>query len=671
MRRRGAPLPSFFTIYLHKAMKNNTMRLFLLPAVALLLWASPAAQAQNVGIGTATPDASAALDLQAADKGLLVPRLTQAQRLAIAGPAAALLVYQTDGAQPGFWFNAGTKAAPAWTVLAAGNGPAGNGPAGKLSSGSVVGGDNLGDHTATQNLNLQTFALVGTGADVGTAVGLGVRADGGLNLGQNTAGNNVFLGFQAGAANTTGYGNQYVGYKSGASNTTGALNQFSGFQSGTRNTTGTNNLFVGYTSGANNLSGNDNQFIGHRTGFNTTSGTGNQFEGYLSGFSNSSGSYNHFSGYQSGFYNTTGTKNLFLGYLSGYYNTTGSGNQFEGYLSGNANTTGTQNQFAGYSSGVFNTAGNYNQFAGYQSGSNNTTGSNNLFTGYTSGANNTIGNHNWAYGFGAGPTTGNLYNTGALGYNAQVSQSNSLALGGIGVEALKVGIGTTAPRGQLDVASAGDTYLVPNPNTGNGQSLFLPGHIYLAPYANGTDVAYLQARRQSDIGSMALQLRTTNGGAVVNALRLNADGSAVFASSVTAQSFTSSDARLKQDIRPLNGALAAVQALRGVRYTYRQHIDGHSLPAGEQVGVLAQEVEKIYPELVSTGADGYKAVNYAQLTPVLLEAIKELADQNAAFRRQATAQQDRDATQTADIQSLKVQLARLLGEAPVAQAGTR
>ena len=84
-----------------------------------------------------------------------------------------------------------------------------------------------------------------------------------------------------------------------------------------------------------------------------------------------------------------------------------------------------------------------------------------------------------------------------------------------------------------------------------------------------------------------------------------------------------SDARFKQQVRPLGGALAAVQALRGVRYTWNALGFQHGGQAGtEQVGVLAQEPEKVFPELVSTGTDGCKAVNYAQLTPVFIEAIQ-------------------------------------------------
>lgn len=70
----------------------------------------------QVGIGTTSPDASAALQVDNTAKGILVPRLTAAQRSAIASPAAGLIVYQTDGTA-GFYYNAGTSASPNWVVL--------------------------------------------------------------------------------------------------------------------------------------------------------------------------------------------------------------------------------------------------------------------------------------------------------------------------------------------------------------------------------------------------------------------------------------------------------------------------------------------------------------------------------------------------------------------------
>lgn len=73
----------------------------------------------QVGIGTTSPDGSAALQIQSTSKGMLIPRMTQAQRQAISNPANGLMVYQTDGT-PGFYFNAGTSGSPNWVVITSG-----------------------------------------------------------------------------------------------------------------------------------------------------------------------------------------------------------------------------------------------------------------------------------------------------------------------------------------------------------------------------------------------------------------------------------------------------------------------------------------------------------------------------------------------------------------------
>lgn len=75
-----------------------------------------AGSSQNIGIGTTTPDASAQLDIVSNSKGLLVPRMTQAERSGIAGPAFGLLVFQTDG-QRGFYYNNGSVVIPSWTYM--------------------------------------------------------------------------------------------------------------------------------------------------------------------------------------------------------------------------------------------------------------------------------------------------------------------------------------------------------------------------------------------------------------------------------------------------------------------------------------------------------------------------------------------------------------------------
>jgi hypothetical protein len=83
--------------------------LFLIITSLLVL---PALHAQ-VGIGTTNPNASAVFDITSADKGVLFPRMTQAQRTVISTPATGLLVYQTDGST-GWWYYNGSQ----WVRLA-------------------------------------------------------------------------------------------------------------------------------------------------------------------------------------------------------------------------------------------------------------------------------------------------------------------------------------------------------------------------------------------------------------------------------------------------------------------------------------------------------------------------------------------------------------------------
>ena len=81
----------------------------------VLLASSPFVDAQNIGIGTSSPAASAKLDISATNAGVLIPRMSQAQRNAIAGPATGLLIYQTDNTT-GFYYYNGTG----WIQLSAG-----------------------------------------------------------------------------------------------------------------------------------------------------------------------------------------------------------------------------------------------------------------------------------------------------------------------------------------------------------------------------------------------------------------------------------------------------------------------------------------------------------------------------------------------------------------------
>ena len=86
----------------------------------------------------------------------------------------------------------------------------------------------------------------------------------------------------------------------------------------------------------------------------------------------------------------------------------------------------------------------------------------------------------------------------------------------------------------------------------------------------------------------------------------------------------SSDARFKQNIKTLPNALNNLLLLRGTNYFFNtKSFPEKSFSAEKQMGLIAQEVEKIFPELVSTDKDGYKSVNYIGLIPVMIESIKE------------------------------------------------
>ena len=91
-----------------------------------------------------------------------------------------------------------------------------------------------------------------------------------------------------------------------------------------------------------------------------------------------------------------------------------------------------------------------------------------------------------------------------------------------------------------------------------------------------------------------------------------------------------SDGRLKTKIQPLTNVLEKIGQVQGVSYEWNQKaksLIGATL-GEKKIGIVAQELEGVYPELVSTNEEGYKAVNYVKLTAVLLEASKELKAEN-------------------------------------------
>jgi|GEM_PF-2397424 len=110
-----------------------------------------------------------------------------------------------------------------------------------------------------------------------------------------------------------------------------------------------------------------------------------------------------------------------------------------------------------------------------------------------------------------------------------------------------------------------------------------------------------------------------------------------------------SDARLKSDITPITGALETVNQLRGVTYTWNcDEYPERKFDDKAHLGFLAQEIQDIVPELVSPDADGFLAVDYSHMAPLLVEAIKELKTQNES----KDARIDQLETKLAEVQAL-------------------
>ena len=104
----------------------------------------------------------------------------------------------------------------------------------------------------------------------------------------------------------------------------------------------------------------------------------------------------------------------------------------------------------------------------------------------------------------------------------------------------------------------------------------------------------------------------------------NGSAAAIYGTLTLTSLVAPSDERYKKNIQQLEQSLDKVTHLTGVSYEWKTEEYGdRGFKEGRQIGLIAQEVEKVFPELVQTDSDGYKGVAYDKLVPVLIEAVKE------------------------------------------------
>jgi hypothetical protein len=91
--------------------------------------------------------------------------------------------------------------------------------------------------------------------------------------------------------------------------------------------------------------------------------------------------------------------------------------------------------------------------------------------------------------------------------------------------------------------------------------------------------------------------------------------------------FNSSDERLKDNIKVIKGSLDKIGEIRGVEFDWNDKSPAWARERGHDVGVVAQEVQKIIPEIVIERKNGYLGVDYKRIVPLLIESIKELTSE--------------------------------------------
>jgi hypothetical protein len=311
-------------------------------------------------------------------------------------------------------------------------------------------------------------------------------------------------------------------------------------------------------------------------------------------------------------------------------NTTASGNTAFGQQALRRNTTGTANVAVGFQALQDSTTALYNTAVGYVALTNNTTGQQNVAIGGDALDANTTGGENTAVGTSAlGQNTTSDYNT-AVGYAALTANTTGLSSTGIGALALyaqttgqyNAAFGMKA----LEQVTTGVRNVAVGYDAGGNLTTGSYGiFIGMEANASGATTSEIMIGSATGRGNNTGYIYPPGGGGMYQA------------SNLTTWS-TVSDRRIKKNIQDNNIGLDAINQIQVRNFEYRteEEIVDFDNPSsavvnkeGIQLGVIAQEIETILPEIVTTESTGVKTVNTDNLTWYLVNAVKELSAQNA------------------------------------------
>lgn len=348
----------------------------------------------------------------------------------------------------------------------------------------------------------------------------------------------------------------------------------------------------------------------------------------------SGGSYNSALGTHALRSLTSGAYDSALGAYAMYSATTGSSNVAVGYQSLYANQTGGSNTAIG-TDALQNATGFNNTGVGAVALNSLTSGQYNTGVGALALYYNLTGNYNTALGFEAvsgtsGPTLAASYNTGvgSLALNALTTGNYNTASGYEALHADTAGIQNTANGGEAMFHNTKGNYNTAvgmNALTGNttgsmNTAIGYKAGLALTTGSNNIDIGSQGVAAESDvirIGS-ASQTATYVAGIHNNTSTDNTFLPVVVNSAGRLGVASQSSERFKTDIAPMGSSTTKLEELRPVRFHFKHDTNGT-----QYYGLIAEEVAKVYPELVVHGPNGrIDGVRYDELAPMLLNEMK-------------------------------------------------
>ena len=466
----------------------------------------------------------------------------------------------------------------------------------------------------------------------GSNIGLGTTTTSGAKLG--IINNSESYALYAQTTKTTG--SNYGIYSIASGDTTG---QSYGVRAKSSSLSGNN--YALYGSATNPSSGNNFGVFGQAV----NNGTGNAYAGYFDGNVMVSGHLNQ-------------GHDLKIAYNDGAEVAIGTSVDYNTKLKVYSDTDlyGIYSNITGSVSGrtgVFGSASGNSTSPGYgvRGGSSSATGNNYGVYGFAIAA--STGTNYGVYGSGANSGTGSAYAgyfNGDVRVTGVLNQNYDLRIAADNGAEVAIGTSVNSTR-KLNVYSGSDTYSIYTQNsrtTGSRYALYgiAAGNSPYSGYGVRGSSTSATANNYGVYGSATTPSSGHNYG--VHGYASNTGTGAAHAGyfigdvyvggniAYTGSISDVSDIRLKENIVPLENAIEKISSLKAIYFNNK----GES-PDNREIGVIAQDVEKVLPELVSTNKEGYKMVDYTKLAPVLIEAVKELMAENEQLKQRLDAMEEK------------------------------